>query len=185
MSAGWIVLYVIIWLVCIALVVICLGLSRRVDALERRGSAGRDVPPLPDPGARVDLSGLLGKLDAPLVDKVALVLFTSSSCAPCRELEREFAESPPDTLSDAVFIVVTDDHDSFLGPGPFSVVVDTGTIRSAFQVHMTPAAVAVSPDGMVLTAGITNVTDDLVVMHDVARQAAGGTTGGEIAITHH
>jgi hypothetical protein len=172
MSGAWLVLFIGMWVVCIALVTLVLGLSRRIGALEV-GLAGRTV----DTAAHEIRPQLLGRQFADLAVESGVVgasdgmagvlLFVSEGCGPCQMLAASLAarldEEDATAVAQVVGIrvtVITDQAGAFDELGATAVIVDPdGKIRREFGVAMTPTGIALNDDGVVVEAMIANQYD--------------------------
>lgn len=169
MSGAWLVLFIGLWLVCITLVLLVLGLSRRIDVLE-----SRDSPGAPRPGD--ELRGrFLGRQLADVAveagvapnasDVAGLYLFVSEHCGPCQLLASDLAEETDGRVADVVgsrVTIITDQSGAFDGLGATSVIVDPdGLVMSKFAVSATPTGIALDEQGVVTEALIANRLRDV------------------------
>jgi hypothetical protein len=161
----WIVLFIALWGAVLYAIVLVAGVSRRVSELESGfsglgqsgGSAldviaagpriGSSLPEFPDhPELSTASVGGLGRV----------ILFVSSSCAPCVRLADQLNQ--PDAVAarpefaDLDLVVVTDDagrelFENFASGGV--VVQRAGEVAARLGVRATPFAVAVDREGVV------------------------------------
>jgi thioredoxin-related protein len=172
MTWPWIVLFVSLWVCVIGLGLLVLGLSQRLQQIERAVT----VSPLQG-GAppHTNLIGSLLHLPEPHTGLLPagegiVLLFLSSRCAPClrlgRELERELAadEVLREKLCRVRITIISDPAgESLYRPalGVMSLVSEpTGEISRALGVRATPFGIAVTPDRIVRDARVlTDVSD--------------------------
>src|SRR5262245_33864985 len=115
MPIGWIVAFVTLWLVVIALAVIVLGVLRQVTPILERVAAS---PPAmadrirlgPSIGERLPHFSARGAGGGPVDDRQLLgrpnlLLFVSPSCAPCSELCAELSHSQLGNLADQLTVI--------------------------------------------------------------------------------
>ncbi len=162
MAATWIALFAALWVVVLLLVVLMLGLIRKVATLEARLALGEHEPsyvggpglgaPAPSVAGRRELTG------APDSEHGRVVLFLSSSCGACRrlagELRPEDRQTAPSTWAAREFelVVVTDPNGRqiYADLDVDAMVVQTGgELSRAWSVPATPFAVAVDSKGVV------------------------------------
>jgi len=194
MSGAWLVLFIGLWLLCIVLVLLVLGLSRRIQLLE-------SSDPLTDLAAKVHADAtakvrqeLLGAkrgeqaVAAGIVDATGsmagIVLFVNEPCGPCQtfaadvvaNLERHGERSLAELLG-AQITVVTDQVGTFDELGATAVIVDPErVVVRAFAVTSTPTGIVLDENGTVIEATITNQFYDL-------EQLALATQPGRLELT--
>jgi hypothetical protein len=168
MSAPWIVLMVVLWLVVIGQTVLVLGLSRRLTALESAGTTVtvggtmRAIPvgtPVPREAAE--------HLAVPPTDSAirsSVILFLSAGCGPCLNLADALKHHPlgQDAGDDFEIIVVT----NHAGTETFShvgrtVVDSAGTLARTMNVPGTPFGFAIDAQGIICSIGLPNAVDDV------------------------
>ncbi|HEX2050787.1 MAG TPA: hypothetical protein VHJ34_09175 [Actinomycetota bacterium] len=184
MSGPWIVAFVLLSLVVVAVAVLTLGLLRRsaavLEALEQRGAGGMPAPSGLAPGTRVpdfagvDRSGAVVTRDE-LAYGARVFLFLTPTCAPCRSLAEELARRAPVHLGVPLVVVVQSapDRDPGLPATIDALVFDPdGTVGRAFDVTGYPYAMAVDGDGVVTKGAVPGSVSDLRSLADAA--ARGG-----------
>lgn len=185
MSGAWLVLFIGLWVVCIVLVMLVLGLSRRIEGLESH------VAPNGVRGMNQMRERLLGKhlakdaVESGVVtsadDLAGLLLFVSEHCGPCQLLASDLAAKLDGNraggLAEAVgsrVTIITDQSGVFDGLGATAVFVDPdGSVTSRFDVNATPTGIALDDQGVVTEALIANQFHDV---EKLARAANAGTT---------
>lgn len=195
MSAGWIALFVALWLVVLLLVVLVLGLIRRVAVLEaglawdQREPGYVGGPPVGAPAPSVAACRELAS--APDTGDGRVVLFLTSSCGVCRRLAGELrTEDRTATTSewsarDFELVLVTDPNgrDAYADLDADAMVVQTtGELSRAWSVPGTPFAVAMDRDGVVRASGFAGTRAKL----DELRRAlpASADPGVASAVAH-
>lgn len=183
MSAPWIVLIVVLWLVVIGETVLVLGLSRRLTALEMtRGpvdhahdaTMGALAPGNPVPR---EVADQLGSVPADTSDGSSVILFLSPGCGPCMKLADELAEPSREghIEEDVEIVVVTNQAGAERFGHIGRTVIDTSaTIARGFRVPGTPFGFAVDSKGIIRGVAVPNDADDLRHLADVHRQPALG-----------
>lgn len=183
MSAGWIALFVALWLVVLLLVVLMLGLVRKVAALEAaqvpgdRKSSQVGGPPVGTPAPPVAAHQAV-LTSTPDIGHGRVVLFLSSSCGACRRLAGELrtedraAAASDRPARDFELVVVTDPNgrDIYTDLDVDAVVVQIGgEMTRAWSVPGTPFAVAVDDNGMVRASAFASTRAKL---HELGRAVA-------------
>lgn len=168
MAVAWITVVVALWLTVVLLIVVVVGLSRRVGELEARRRALSPPVPVdgPVPGHRLPaVDGLERLLGGDRSLSNALLLFVRSSCGACRTLERELRDGlAADWLATVPTILVTDPDgaSSFAGLEVSDVVIERGwELTRALGVPGTPFAVAVDEHAMVRAASFASTVEQL------------------------
>lgn len=162
MSAGWIALFVSLWLVVLLLVVLVLGLIRKVTALEADLNRGEREPSHvggPPLGVRAPpVTGHRELASLPDTERGRVVLFLNSSCGACRRLAGDLRTADRTATTsgwderDFDLVVVTDPNgcDAYADLDADAMVVQTGgELSRAWSVPGTPFAVAVDTGGVV------------------------------------
>jgi hypothetical protein len=179
MSGAWLVLFIGLWLLCVVLVLLVLGLSRRIQSLE-------SSTPLAELAAKVHADArakvrqeLLGAqrgqeavkagIVGPTGGMAGIVLFLNKQCGPCEtfaadvaaNLERHPGKGLAELLGARV-TVVTDQAGAFDEFGVTAVIADPerAVVRD-FAVTSTPTGIALDENGVVIEATITNQFYDL------------------------
>lgn len=190
MSGAWLVLFIGLWLVCIVLSLLVVGLSRRIEVIE--GRAGPDSTP----GAQDLRERLVGREFATGVVESGIVsrggdlsgvwVFVSEHCGPCQLLASEIARTLNGGRSMGLaaaigsrVTIVTDQAGVFDALGATDVVIDPeGALMSRFDVHATPTGIALDARGVVTEARIANRFHHL---DELARAVQGGTSSLGVA----
>jgi hypothetical protein len=188
MSAAWVALVVTLWLVVALLVVLVLGLIRRVGQLESAGSAGDRTGPAgtgPVSGSPPPIVRGYEHLATVSDDAAArVVLFLSSSCMTCRRLGGELtlalADDDPRGLffTDIELVLVTDPEgaSALAEVGASQLVTDSdGELRRNWSIPGTPFAVVIDETGVIRASGFTSTLARLrgvvdMLDADVSRQ---------------
>jgi hypothetical protein len=188
MSGAWLVLFIGLWVVCMLLAVLVVGLSRRIQSLESNGfisraasaraEVTRDVAEqflgkqLAERAVESGIEGLAGGL-------AGVILFVSEHCGPCQALAADLAteltklgRSEEDGLAellDGRVTIVTDQTGAFDRLGATAVIIDSdGSVMNNFAVTATPIGIALDDDGVVIAASLAN---DLRDVRTLARAA--------------
>jgi thiol-disulfide isomerase/thioredoxin len=174
MSGVWIGLFVALWAVVLLLVVLVLGLIRKVGMLQ----LAQDVPSEVAPSSGGPLSGkpapgvpgfsqLTSAWDT---SRSRVVLFLSSSCGPCRKLAGQLGEVAGDRYmvlpprEDVDLVVVTDPGgvELFDSLGAAQILVQSASeVSRAWSVPGTPFAVAIDAAGVVRRSAFANTADQI------------------------
>lgn len=193
MSTSWIILVVGLWAVVLLLVVVVLGLSRRVEQLQAHGTAV-DAPA----GISQEVAGPAVGDHLPIPQQYRellqmghgghprLLLFMQAGCGPCVSLAAEVSESrradEQHLLSGAQITLVTDkegaktfDH---LG-ARLAVIDDFPNFSREIGVPGTPYAVTLDVTERV-AAG--TFLWNVALLRDVVRQASLGDSGATPAL---
>lgn len=173
MSGAWLVLFIALWMVSALLVVLVIGLSRRIEALESlTASAGGHVrKPAPDQFVGQNFSehaiesGVATRADG----LAGVFLFVSENCGPCQQLSSDIASnldaSGAGSLVRAVespVVIITDQPGTFDQLGATRVVVDQDeSIRHGFEINGTPVGIALDQEGVVVEALIASRLEDV------------------------
>lgn len=164
------------WLVVVLLVVLVLGLIRKVAALEAVAAGDRREPgaervggpslgsPAPSLTAHPELTTM------PATRHGRVLLFLNSSCSACRRLADELRMHDRAVFTSGldvggVELVLVTDRDgraAFAGLNVDVIVVQAGgELSCAWSVPGTPFAVAVDHDGIVRASAFTNTATRL------------------------
>ncbi|MGH2546309.1 MAG: hypothetical protein ACRDHH_02875 [Actinomycetota bacterium] len=177
MSGWWLVSYVVLWALVVALALLTLALARQIGTLHLRlGPRGaleldEEGPPLgeaPEPVDARDLDGRPLSVGGP--GEPQLVLFVSPGCPVCREVLPSLPVAAgvggmrPLVVSDA-----EDPGDSADGGTGAPVVLGPAVAR-AYGVPGTPYAVALDRLGVVRAKGTINNLEQLEGLVDTARR---------------
>ena len=166
---------VALWLVVLVLIVLVLGLSRRVrdlsKRLDQRPVGGDDMDsPIRGPriGSTLELAPVAKRGEE---GRDRIVLFLNSSCGPCHVLADELAAAREggylNLLAGTELVVVTDDLGAkfYGGLGADEVVVQPANdISTQLGINATPYGIAVDAAGVVRWSGIAGDFDDLLAM---------------------
>jgi methylamine dehydrogenase accessory protein MauD len=178
MSGWWLVSYVALWALVVALALLTLALARQVGTLHLRlGPRGaleldEEGPPLeeaPEPVDAHDLDGRPLTVGGPGTPR--LVLFISPGCPVCREVlpslpvAARVGGMQPVVVSDA-----EDPRDAVPDGGTISPVVLGPNVARAYNVPGTPYAVALDRMGVVRAKGTINNLEQLEGLVDTARR---------------
>jgi hypothetical protein len=185
----WIVLFIALWGAVLFAIVLVAGVSRRVSDLESRfpglglsgGSALDVIAAGPSIGSRLPEFPEHPELSTASVGPLGrVILFVSSSCAPCvrlaEELNQRDAVATRPELADLDLVVVTDDA----GREPFQtfasggvVVQRAGEVAARLGVRATPFAVAVNRKGVV-AIGLPRSAADIADLAAKCRKPGSG-----------
>lgn len=193
MSAPWIVLVVALWAVMLLLVVVVLGLSRRVEQLQAgvvAGDAPAAMPPEsagPVVGERLSIPEQYRELlQMGHGTHPRLLLFMHSGCGPCISLAAQVSESRgadgQHLLSGAHITLVTDEDGatSFNHLGVRQAVVDDyPNLSREIGVPGTPYAVRLDATERVVAG---TFLWSISLLRDVVSQAGLGDSGAEPAL---
>lgn len=182
MSPPWVVLFVALWLVVTALVVVVLGLNARLEELRLQSTLSASPLAPPDPLAGLPASGsvlpaLPGHEDLTVAGVARVLLFLGATCPPCAKLATELREGlgralADEALSRVLITVITDQVGAGLYAGVCEHIVTQpdGEISRALGVSVTPFGLAVDQDLAVSAARVPNRLEDVVAL---ARSAKG------------
>lgn len=181
MSGAWLVLFIGLWIVCMLLAVLVVGLSRRIQSLESNGLASaaasvradatRDVEEqflgkqLAERALESGVEGLAGGL-------AGVILFVSEHCGPCQALAADVGaeltklgrsdEAGLAELLDTRVTIVTDQTGSFDALGATAVMIDSdGSVMNNFGVTATPIGITLDDNGVVIAASLANELRDI------------------------
>ncbi|MGH2868161.1 MAG: TlpA family protein disulfide reductase [Solirubrobacteraceae bacterium] len=172
MPTAWIVLFIVLWIAVLALLTLVLGLSQRVNAMEKRGFSIVEDDPfagMPAVGTRAPVDLPDGSLLISPHSESTIMLFLSSTCEPCKRLGSSLREAHLERgglreFLGAEIVIITD-------PPGFELYEDTGATRlladddgaiaRGFGVRATPVGVAIDTNGIVRGVGVTNGLADL------------------------
>lgn len=176
MSGAWLVLFLGLWVVCIALVTLVLGLSRRIQSLETEVFANRAASAHAEAAGQVR-EQLLGTqvaehaVESGVVEAAGgmagVVLFVSEQCGPCQALASDLSANVSKLgrsegkglaqLLDARVTVITDQAGAFDELGATAVIIDpAGAVMDRFSMMATPTGIALDDNGAVIEALIAN-----------------------------
>ena len=181
MSGWWLLSYVVLWMLVIALSILVLALARQVGTLHLRlGPRGalevdEEGPPLgeaPEPVDARDLDGAPATVGGP--GRPQLVLFVSPGCPVCRDVAPSLpaaaratgltplivADGPPDAVRAT--------YGSIAAP-----VVTDAAVAEAYAVPGTPYAVVLDETGAVRAKGTVNNLEQVEGLVDTARRRVG------------
>ena len=178
MSGAWLVLFVGLWVVCIVLVALVLGLSRRIQSLESKVFANGAANARAEATSRVREQLLGTKAAEPAVESgvvgaaggmAGIVLFVSEQCGPCHALASDLAAKLERNagkglaqLLNARVTVITDQPGAFDMLGATAVIADPdGSVMNGFAVTTTPTGIALDANGVVIDALIANEFRDV------------------------
>jgi hypothetical protein len=166
--------------VCIVLVALVLGLSRRIQALESRAVANGASERAQAAGqvrermlgTRVADTAVESGIVGAAGGMAGVLLFVGEHCGPCQTLASDLAtkltglgRSKREGLAellDARITVVTDQTGAFDELGATAVIVDSdGTVMNGFAVTATPTGIALDGDGVIVEALIANEFRDV------------------------
>ncbi len=162
-----------LWLAVVGLLVLTLGLSQRLVALER-ARAAPETPPL-------DLLGAIPRVGEPLPDllsggrivyrpatvgRTQILLFLSSTCAPCRELAASLHGARRERrreLEGIELVVITDAVGAFVyQDGTDRLLVQSDSeISKQVGVKATPTAISLDRAGRVCGVGLPGSVEDV------------------------
>lgn len=180
MPLAWIILIVLLWVTVVGLIVLVLGVSQRLAAVEAAGPGG---PPLAEVAGGPAVGTPLAALPAyervrdATGDEPAVLLFLSPTCGPCQQIGRvlEAEERASPGVGRARIVVVTEEPepDTFHARGLVDTIVsDPATaLQTALAVRATPFGIAVDRDGQVRKTGVMTAAQDV---EDLASVAEGG-----------
>lgn len=188
MSGAWLVLFLAMWLVCIVLAILVLGLSRRIQWLESKmfASGSDDAHAEANDEIRKLLigrqtaehaveSGVVGAAGG----IAGVVLFVSEQCGPCKALASDLSAKLASNdgkglaqLLGARVTIITDQAGAFDGLGATAVIADPAqTIRDGFAVAGTPTGIALDDNGVIIDAAIANEFRDVEKLARAAQPA--------------
>jgi hypothetical protein len=188
MSGAWLVLFIGLWVVCIALMALVLGLSRRIQSLEwtvfadRAGSAHAETTgQLREQllGTHVAEHAVESGVVGAAGGMAGVVLFVSEHCGPCQtlasdlsaKLERNGSGEGLAQLLDARVTVITDQAGAFDELGATAVLADAdGAVMNGFAVSATPTGLALDDEGVVIEALIANKFRDVEKLAQAVHQ---------------
>jgi hypothetical protein len=181
-TAPWIAVMVCLWVVVIALILVVVGVLRRVaaalESMQGSSFSTRDLPMGPPAGSklpsmavrRTDGSELtLAELPGPFV----LAVLTSH-CSPCQSIAGQLRDDPQTLAKLDGMVVLTDpEGPERLGLGtPLTVLVDpTSQITAQLELPGTPFVLAVNADGTVHAAQLLAGPGQLVTLFDAVRES--------------
>lgn len=178
MSGWWLVSYVVLWALVVALALLTLALARQIGTLHLRlGPRGaleldQEGPPLGEAPERVDAHDLDGRpVSVGGPGEPELLLFVSPGCPVCREVLPSLPVAArvggmrPLVVSDA-----DDPRDAVPDGGTTPPVVLGPHVARAFGVPGTPYAVALDRLGVVRAKGTINNLEQLEGLVDTARR---------------
>jgi methylamine dehydrogenase accessory protein MauD len=178
MSGWWLVSYVVLWALVVALALLTLALARQIGTLHLRlGPRGaleldEEGPPLeeaPEPVDVRDLDGRQFTVGGP--GEPQLLLFVSPGCPVCREVLPSLPVAA--RVGGMLPLVVSDAEE------PQDAIPDVGTsvpvvlghaVARAYGVPGTPYAVALDRLGVVRAKGTINNLEQLEGLVDTARR---------------
>lgn len=178
MSGWWLVSYVVLWALVVALALLTLALARQIGTLHLRlGPRGaleldEEGPPLeeaPEPVDARDLDGRQFTVGGP--GEPQLLLFVSPGCPVCREVLPSLPVAArvggmrPLVVSDA-----EEPRDAVPDGGTSVPVVLGPAVARAYGVPGTPYAVALDRLGVVRAKGTINNLEQLEGLVDTARR---------------
>jgi len=175
MSGWWVVSYVVLWVVVVALAVLALALARQIGTLHLRlGPRGAlelddEGPPLGEAPEAADLPSIDGRtvtVGGP--GEAQLLLFVSPGCPICREVVPSLPVAAraggmsPRLISDAA-----DAHPYASVPAP---VVASPSLTRDYGVPGTPYAVILDTVGVVRAKGTVNNLEQMEGLIETARR---------------
>lgn len=178
MTGTWLVLFIGLWVLCVLLVVLVIGLSRRIQLVEARAFVDTAGDVRADATRQVR-EQFLGKLFAEQAVEsgvagaaggmAGVVLFVSEGCGPCQALASDLSAKVGGSQKPGVaemlgarVTVVTDQISVFGDVGATAVIRDPdGTVMNGFGVTATPTGIALSDDGVVVEALVANEFRDV------------------------
>ena len=178
MSGWWLLSYVVLWMLVIALSILVLALARQVGTLHLRlGPRGalevdEEGPALGEAPEPIDTRALDGRgatVGGP--GRQQLVLFVSAGCPVCREVAPALpaaargAGLTPLVVADGPAEAVRATYGSLAAP----VVVDPA-VAEAYAVPGTPYAVVLDETGTVRAKGTVNNLEQVEGLVDTARR---------------
>jgi methylamine dehydrogenase accessory protein MauD len=178
-NGWWLVSYLILWGVVIALALLVLALARQIGTLHLRlGPRGaleldEEGPPLgeaPEPADRTDLGGRPVSVGGP--GSPQLVLFVSPGCPVCREVLPSLPVAARAGRMAARVVVdakILDAAPAY-GNGIGAPVVADPDVARAYRVPGTPYAVVLDRLGVVRAKGTVNTMEQLEGLVDTARR---------------
>lgn len=173
MPVPWIILVVLLWISVIALVVMVLGLNRRLFALESSFSTGAVAGPVKFFSDAIAVGTPLPHQEAllgPITERGRTVLlFFRAGCTPCHELAEKLAAAGDQARLDNLdagahkLVVVTNNADGAASFGNIGrVVVDRDDeLSRALGVNSSPAGLGVDRNGIVCSKAVLGSVDDV------------------------
>jgi hypothetical protein len=166
----WIVLFIALWLVVLGLIVLVLGLSRRLTVMESASTSVKSASTGPMGALAAGTAvprATADHLAIPSTDDTissSVILFLSPGCGPCVKLAHALNQRPLWRAADenCEIIVVTDEAGTELFGRIGRTVPDSaGTLAKSFRVPGTPFGFAVDAHGIIRAAGIPNTAADV------------------------
>lgn len=197
MEGMWLVSYVLLWLLMVAMSVLSLGLVRQVGLLHLRrieasAQASRQSPPGPSGNPDLLKIGALAphflarSADGEDVSldqyrgRPTLFMFSTPACDRCENVLRTVTEKASNILGGRLALVAMTEgtinyalHLSSQLGTDVSVLLDDGEITAAYGVPARPYAVFLDPDGIVRGKGHPDEVLQLLGRADGAELGAG------------
>jgi hypothetical protein len=169
MATPWIVLFVALWLIVIGLVVMTLGLSGQLAAMQSSLRASREVSgsstaaiapgtPVPDKARHV-----VGLPSADPAICRSLLLFLGTGCGRCANLADALKHlTLPEQGSGTEIVLITDgDGAELFGHVGRAIIDDAGLLADSLGVPGTPFGVVVDSTGIVKRVGLPRSVEDV------------------------
>jgi methylamine dehydrogenase accessory protein MauD len=175
MSGWWLVSYIVLWALVVALAFLTLALARQIGTLHLRiGPRGAlevddEGPPLGEAPEAVDARDVAGHpvtVGGPGVAQ--LLLFVSPGCPVCREVLPSLPVAA--RVGGMTPLVVADAAEDADGASNGAAVIVAPDIGRAYGVPGTPYAVALDRLGVVRAKGTVNSLEHLEGLVDTARR---------------
>lgn len=180
MSDAWLVLFIGLWVVCIALATLVVGLSRRIQSLESKvfadgatGAHAEATAQLREQllGTQVAETAVESGVVGAAGGMAGVVLFVSKQCGPCQALASDLSakltklgKSKGNGLAQllgARVTVVTDQAGAFDKLATALIVDSDGAVMNDFAVTATPTGIALNDEGVITEALIPNEFRDV------------------------
>lgn len=177
MSGWWLISYVVLWALVVALALLTLALARQIGTLHLRlGPRGaleldEEGPPLDEalePVEAPDVDGRPLSIGGP--GEAQLLLFVSPGCPVCREVLPSLRVAARVGGMRPVVVSEADDPREVLPHVNGAPVVLGAEVTRAYSVPGTPYAVALDRLGVVRAKGTINNLEQLEGLVDTARR---------------
>jgi methylamine dehydrogenase accessory protein MauD len=177
MSGWWLVSYIVLWALVVALAFLILALARQIGTLHLRlGPRGAlelddEGPPLGEAPEAIDARDVTGRsVSVGGPGRAQLLLFVSPGCRVCREVLPSLPVAA--RVGGLSPLVIADAADDAHGEGASNgapVIVDPEIARS-YAVPGTPYAVALDHLGVVRAKGSVNSLEQMEGLVETARR---------------
>ncbi len=192
MQGSWIALFAALWAVVLFLLVLVLGLSRRIGILEAElGNGSSDRGPLDGAPAVGDLLPLpKGHEEVRWGSRSGagqVVLFLSPMCGPCLTLGERLKDLSgndsglPEALRDTEILIITDVGGEpiygDLGIGAQLVTQSDSEIARELGIRVSPFGLGIDANGIVRAVALPNTVADVEAIADACRLTEAAQAG--------